>query len=334
MATRWGICGSGNISHDFCVALRTLTEQDHQIVAVAARSLERAQKFAKTHGIPKAYGCYQELVKDPNIDVVYIGVVHTHHLPVGLLFLNAGKSVLCEKPFTMNSRELRQLISAARENNVFLMEAMWSRCFPVYSEISRLLSEQAVGEVKMVSVYFGLNLLDRIHTTQKEQGGGSLLYIGVYCVQFALMVFNGEKPESVSATGVLLPSGVDESMVVVLKFSGNRIAVCSSSLACALPNTASIFGTSGTITVSSPMHCPTTLEVNGQKSEFPLPDPHLPLNFPNSTGLRYEAEEVRRCMQKGLKESIRMSLADSELVMEIMDEARRQVGVVYEQDSQ
>ncbi|CAM4584475.1 unnamed protein product [Leuciscus chuanchicus] len=334
MATRWGICGAGNISHDFCVALKTLPPQDHQIVAVAARSLESAKKFAKTHGIPDAYGSYQELIKNGNIDVVYIGIVHTHHLQVGLLFLNAGKNVLCEKPFAMNLREVKQLVSAARENNVFLMEAVWSRCFPVYAEVGRLLSENTIGEVKMVQVYFGLPLLDRTRTTQRDQGGGALMDIGIYCLQFALMVFKGEKPQSIHATGVLLSSGVDESMVVVLKFSGNRMASCTCTLSCLLPNDATICGTKGTIRVANPMHCPTTLEVNGMKSEFPLPEPVLPLNFENSTGLRYEAEEVRRCLLKGLKESVKMSLTDSELLIGIMDEARRQVGVVYEQDSQ
>ncbi|XP_016374040.1 trans-1,2-dihydrobenzene-1,2-diol dehydrogenase-like [Sinocyclocheilus rhinocerous] len=307
MATRWGICGAGNISHDFSF-----------IVAVAARSLESAEKFAKTHGIPKAYGSYQELVKDPNIDVLYIGVLHTHHLQVGLLFLNAGKNVLCEKPFAMNLREVRQLVSAARENNVFLMEAVWSRCFPVYAEVGRLLSESAVGQVKMVKVYFGLPLLDRERATQKEQGGGALMDIGIYCLQFALMVFKGERPESIHATGVLLPSGTVNI----------TIALVTVHIHCAKCIYLRWF------LVAHPMHCPTVLELNGKKTEFPLPEPGLPLNFHNSTGLRYEAEEVRRCLLKGLKESIKMSLTDSELLIEIMDEARRQVGVVYEQDSQ
>ncbi|XP_051953679.1 dihydrodiol dehydrogenase, tandem duplicate 1 [Xyrauchen texanus] len=333
MATRWGICGAGNISHDFCVALKTLPHKDHQMVAVAARNLESSEKFAKTHGIPTAYGSYHELAKDPNIDVVYIGVLHTHHLQVGQLFLNSGKNVLCEKPFAINLREVKQLVAASRKNNVFLMEAVWSRCFPVYAEVGRLLSESAIGEVKMVKAYFGLPLLDRIRTTQRE-GGGSLLDIGIYCLQFALMVFKGERPESIHATGVRLPSGVDESMVVVLKFSGNRMAICACTLGCALPNDATICGTKGSITVAHPMHCPTTLEVNGKRTEFPLPEPGIALNFMNSTGLRYEAEEVRQCLQKGLKESSKMSLTDSELLIEIMDEARRQVGVVYDQDSQ
>ncbi|KAK2894390.1 hypothetical protein QQF64_012782 [Cirrhinus molitorella] len=332
MATRWGICGAGCISHDFCVALKTLSPKDHQLVAVAARSLESAKKFAKTHEIPTAYGSYEELVKDPNIDVVYIGVVQSHHLQVGLLFLNAGKNVLCEKPFAMNLREVRQLISAARENNVFLMEAVWSRCFPAYAEVRRLLSEKTIGDVRMVKVYFGLPLLDRERTTQK--GGGSLMDIGVYCVQFALMAFNGERPQSIHTTAALLPSGVDESIVVVLKFSGNRMAICACTIDCNLPNDATICGTKGIIRVPHPMHAPTIVEVNGEKTEFPLPEPGLPLNFHNSTGLRYEAEEVRRCLLEGLKESVKMSLADSEMLIEVMDEARRQAGVVYDQDSQ
>ncbi|XP_016141204.1 trans-1,2-dihydrobenzene-1,2-diol dehydrogenase [Sinocyclocheilus grahami] len=334
MATRWGICGAGNISHDFCVALKTLSHEDHQIVAVAARSLERAEKFAKTHGIPKAYGTYQELVKDPNIDVLYIGVLHTHHLQVGLLFLNAGKNVLCEKPFAMNLREVRQLISAARENNVFLMEAVWTRFFPVSLEIGRLLSRGDVGEVKVVRADFGVPLTHVQRAVQKELGGGALLDIGIYCIQFVLMVFNGEKPETIQATGVCLDTGVDEAMVVTLKFSGQRLAVCTCTITAELPNEAVIVGTKGTIKVPAHMWCPTSLMVNGVETQYPVPEPSLPLNFINSTGMCYEAEEVRRCLLHGLKESSRMSHADSALLAEIMDEARRQVGVVYSQDSQ
>ncbi|XP_007239709.3 trans-1,2-dihydrobenzene-1,2-diol dehydrogenase [Astyanax mexicanus] len=333
MATRWGICGAGKISHDFSVALKTLPAREHQITAVAARNLERAQTFAKTHGIPKAYGSYQELADDPNIDIIYLGVLHTEHLKLGLLFLNAGRNVLCEKPFAMNLREVNQLITASRRSNVFLMEAVWSRCFPVYSEVGRLLGEDAVGEVKLVKAYFGSPQLHVPRSVEKELGGGALLDIGMYCLQLVLMVFKGERPRSVHATGVLLDSGVDESMVVVLKFSGNRLAWCAFSIAVALSNDAIITGTKGSIRVALPMHCPTTLEVNGRQTEFPLPEPSLPLHFTNSTGLRYEAEEVRHCLLKGLKESSRMSLADSQLLTEIMDEARKQVGVVFDQDS-
>ncbi|KAJ8247940.1 hypothetical protein GJAV_G00252330 [Gymnothorax javanicus] len=334
MATRWGICGAGKISHDFAVAMKTLSAGNHKIDAVASRTLKNAEEFAEKHGIPKAYGSYEEMAKDPEIDIVYVGVIHPQHLPAAQLFLRAQKNVLCEKPLAMNSREVKQLIASARDNNVFLMEAIWSRCFPVYKELCRSLAEGAVGEVKIVTANFGLPPLHIPNRVKNELGGGALLLIGVYCLQFALMVFKGERPESVHATGVRLETGVDESMVVVLKFSENRMAICSCSIAVMMSNDATICGTKGTIRVPSPMWCPTRLEVNGQESQYPLPEPSMPLNFTNSTGLRYEAEEVRHCLLKGLKESPLMSLEESVLLHEIMDEARRQVGVVYPQDGE
>ncbi|KAK5873679.1 hypothetical protein PBY51_018699 [Eleginops maclovinus] len=242
MATRWGLCGAGKISHDFSVAMKTLPPGDHQ--------------------------------------------------------------------------------------------AIWSRCFPAHAEVRRMLAEEAVGEVKLVKAYFGSPQLHIPRSVEKELGGGALLDIGVYCLQFVLMVFNGERPESIQATGVLLDTGVDESVVVVMKFSKNRMAFCTFSIAVRLPNDAVIAGTKGSIKVLGPMHCPTTLVVNDKETEYPLPEPGLPLNFDNSTGLCFEAEEVRQCLLKGLKESPLMPLADSVLLTEIMDEIRKQVGVVFSQDSQ
>ncbi|TKS69822.1 Trans-1,2-dihydrobenzene-1,2-diol dehydrogenase [Collichthys lucidus] len=306
MATRWGICGAGKISHDFSVAMKTLPPGDHQIAVIASRSLERSKEFAKKHGIPKAYGSYEELANDPDIDIVYLGVLHTEHWRVGLLFLKAGKNVLCEKPFAMNSRQVKDLVTAAKQNNVFLMEAIWSRCFPVHAEVRRLLAEEAVGELKLVKSYFGSPQLHIPRSVEKELGGGALL---------------GYRR-------------VDESVVVVMKFSRNRMAFCAFSIAARLPNDAVIAGTKGSIKVLGPMHCPTTLVVNDKEMKYPLPEPCLPLNFTNSTGLCYEAEEVRQCLLKGLKESPRMPLADSVLLTEIMDEIRKQVGVAFSQDSQ
>ncbi|KAF7653109.1 hypothetical protein LDENG_00087320 [Lucifuga dentata] len=334
MATRWGLCGAGKISHDFSVAVKTLPPGDHQVAVIASRSLDRAKEFAQKHGIPKAYGSYEELASDPEIDVVYLGVLHTEHWRVGLLFLQAGKNVLCEKPFAMNSKQVKDLIDASKKNNVFLMEGIWSRCFPVHAEVRRLLEEEAVGEVKLVKAYFGSPQLHIPRSVRKELGGGALLDIGIYCLQFVLMVFNGERPESIEATGVLHDTGVDESLVVVMKFSRKRMAFCACSIAVRLPNDAFISGTKGSIKVLGPMHCPTKLVVNDKETEYPLPEPCLSLNFTNSTGLRYEAEEVRQCLLKGLKQSPLMPLANSALLAEIMDEIRKQVGVVFSQDSQ
>ncbi|XP_073320828.1 trans-1,2-dihydrobenzene-1,2-diol dehydrogenase [Pagrus major] len=334
MATRWGICGAGKISNDFTVALKSLPPGDHQVVAVAARKLENAQEFAKKHSISRAYGGYEALARDPDIDVVYIGVIHPYHLSTCLLFMNAKKNVLCEKPLAMNTKEVKQALASAKMNDVFFMEAVWTRFFPASVEIRRLLAQGEIGEVKMVRSEFGLPLHDVARAVQKELGGGAILDLGVYCLQFTCMVYNGEKPESIQATGICLETGVDDTDVVTLKFSNNRMAVFTTSLDVTLPNEAVIVGTKGTIRIPEHMWCPTTLVVNGKETQYPVPEPHLPLNFTNSTGMRYEAEEVRQCLLKGLKESAVMSHADSVLLAEVEDEIRRQIGVVYSQDSQ
>lgn len=333
MATRWGICSAGKISHDFCVALRTLTPENHQIAAVAARDLQHAEEFAKKHNIPRAYGSYDELARDPDIDVVYIGTIHPYHLSTGKLFMMSKKNVLIEKPLAMNSREVQELITAAQDNNVFLMEAIWTRFFPLSLEVRRLLGLGEVGDVQMVRADLGAPLTHIPRLAEKKLGGGALLDLGIYCLQFVLMVFNGEKPESIQATGHCIDTGVDGTAVLVLKFSGNRLAVCTCSITMMLTCDAVITGTKGTIKVPHHMWCPTTMEVNGKEMQFPLPEAGMPLNFTNSTGLRYEAEEVRHCLLKGLKESPGMPWAHSILLAEVIDEARRQMGVTYDQDN-
>ncbi|XP_014849835.1 PREDICTED: uncharacterized protein LOC106922158 isoform X3 [Poecilia mexicana] len=332
MATRWGICSTGKISHDFTVALKTLPAEDHQAVAVAARKLEDAQEFSRKHNISKAYGSYEELARDPDVDVVYIGNIHPHHLKACLLFMNAKKNVLCEKPLAMNTKEVKEILDSAKRNQVFLMEAVWTRFFPVSEEVRKLLAQREIGEVKMIRSEFGIPLLHRPRLVEKELGGGALLSLGMYCLQFVCMVYNGERPESIQATGVCLDTGVDETVIVTLKFSEKRMAVFTYSSSMKLPNDAIIVGTKGTIQIPSWMWCPTSLIVNGKETQYPLPEPCLPLNFHNGTGMRYEAEEVRQCLLKGLKESPVMSHSDSLLLIELEDEIRRQVGVVYSQD--
>uniref|UniRef100_A0A8D3A7F1 Trans-1,2-dihydrobenzene-1,2-diol dehydrogenase n=1 Tax=Scophthalmus maximus TaxID=52904 RepID=A0A8D3A7F1_SCOMX len=324
MATRWGICSAGKISHDFTVALKSLPAEDHQVVAVAARRLEDAQGFARKHSISRAYGSYEELAKDPDVDVVYVGVIHPYHLSTCLLFTNAKKNVLCEKPLAMNTKQVKEILASAERNDVFLMEAVWTRFFPASVEIRRLLAQGEVGDVRMIRLEFGFPLMHVPRSVQKELGGGATLDLGIYCLQFICMVCNGEKPECIKATGVCLETGVDETVAVTLKFSKNRLAVFTCSSNIKLSNDAIIVGTKGTIRVPDHMWCPTSLVVNGKETEYPVPEPYLPLNFINSTGMRYEAEEVRQCLLKGLKQSAVVSHADSLLLAELEDEIRRQ----------
>ncbi|KAM6452394.1 trans-1,2-dihydrobenzene-1,2-diol dehydrogenase-like [Liasis olivaceus] len=332
MATRWGICAAGKIAHDFLVALKTLPPEDHKVVAIASRSLSRAQEYAKIHSIPKAYGSYAELAEDPDVDVVHIGVVNPYHLPSALLFIQAGKNVLCEKPMGMNLNEVKAMVKAAEEKNVFFMEGFWTRFFPVSEKIHSLLSEGSLGDMMVLHAEFGSPQLSIPRCVEKALGGGGLLDIGCYCVQFACMVLNGEKPKSILASGFLHDTGVDKTASIVLNFSNQLQAILTCTMTTKMANQAGIYGTQGMIQIPSNFWCPTEMVINGQHEEFPLPPPPLKMHFTNSTGLRYEAEHVRQCLLKGLKESPILTHAYSELVHSILDEVRRQVGVSYPQD--
>ena len=156
MATRWGIASAGRISHDFTNSIvGVLPSEDHKVVAVAARRLEDAQKFAEKHGIEKAYGDYSGLANDPDIDVVYVGSIHPQHLALAKQFLQAGKHVLCEKPLCMNVRETVELVELARSKKLFLMEAIWSRCIPSYQALRQELAAGTVGDVKQIICTIG-----------------------------------------------------------------------------------------------------------------------------------------------------------------------------------
>ncbi|XP_063159108.1 trans-1,2-dihydrobenzene-1,2-diol dehydrogenase [Candoia aspera] len=331
MTLRWGICSAGKVSHDFIVALKTLPA-DHKIVAIASSSLKRAQDYAKHHGIGRAYGSYDQLARDPDIDVVYVGSINTQHLAQTLLFLRAKKNVLCEKPMGMNAREVHDMVQTARDNNVFLMEGFWTRFFPVSEQIRTALCQKTLGNVKVLRAQMGIRMDNIPRLVDKKLGGGVILDLGCYCIQFASMVFGPEMPKSIVASGLLYETGVDETVSIILNYSGNCQAVLNVTIMIDLPGEATIGGTEGIIKVPDHMNSPTTMFLKGNRWEWPLPPSPEPLYFEHDIGLRYEAEHVRECLQKGLKESPIMPLRESETIAHIMDEARKQVGVSYEQD--
>ncbi|KAI8506774.1 hypothetical protein Bbelb_152150 [Branchiostoma belcheri] len=297
------------------------------------KNIETALKFAKTHDIPRAYGSYAELAAQEDIDVVYIGAVHAQHAPVTTMMLQAGKPVLCEKPMSVNSREARQMIGLAKENNIFFMEAVWSRFFPAYQKVSEIIESGAVGEVKAVTACFGGNISHVPRVKERSMAGGSLLDLGIYVIQFATMVFGGEEPEDITTSGHLSDGGVDEIVTVVLKYSGNRMATLLCCMSAVVANEAYVCGTKASLKIPN-FWCPTEVISPEGTHEFPLPPPEKPLNFKNSTGMRYEAMEVRRCLQEGLIESPLMTHAMSLQIAGILDQARKVVGVVYDQDKE
>lgn len=332
--TRWGIVSAGLISSDFVASLKALPKDEHRVVAVAARSLQSAKAFADRHGIEKSYGSYTDLAADPDIDAVYVGAIQTKHLEVSSLMLRSGKPVLCEKPLCINVKETQKLLKVARENKVFLMEAIWSRFFPVYKELGRRIKAGEIGEVVQVIVSFGRNLLHFNRLLTKETGGGATLDIALYPIQLTSFVMGGERPLKILAGGHLNEHGVDETISASLVYSKGRVASISASLKVDLPSEAHIIGTKGTIKIPCPVWCPEHLEGPSGNFEALLPKTGEKFNYDNSQGLMFEAMEVRRCLKEGLLESPGVSHAESLTIATIMEAVRTQVGVVYPQDSQ
>lgn len=331
MATRWGCLGTGKVANDFFTAIKdNLPVAEHELVAVAAREKTRVQTFADKYKFKKAYASYEDLEKDPNVDIVYVATINPPHAEQCIRLMNAGKNVLCEKPMTMNLKEAKQVFEVAKKQNVFFMEGIWSQFFPVYAQIRKELSGQRLGTVKLVKAEFckPSSHVDRIKT--KELGGGGCLDRGIYVISLACMVF-GEMPESISAVGNLMSTGVDENACIILKYrDGGMANLTYHTNAGVGENTAAIYGDKGKILIGSPFWCPTKVTTPSGFFEFPLTSGDY--NFGNSAGFKYEASAVRQYLKSGAKEATEVSHAYSEMVVTIMDEVRRQLGVVYPGD--
>lgn len=333
MSTKWGIASAGKISHDFVNAIWSLkNKNDHQVIAVAARSLKSAEEFAAKFDIPKAYEGYEALAQDPDIEVVYVGAIHPAHLSIVKLLLNHGKHILCEKPLGMNVKETKEMLEMAKAKNLFLMEAIWSRVQPAYLKLKDLIDNGSIGDVIHVQAEFGCKIeADRV--AKKELGGGVCLDIGIYCIQLCQFVFGGEKPAKVSATGTLNSDGVDDFVSGTFLYSDGRSSSFQFTSKINTNSDAHIYGTRGKMSLKFPFWCADKIQLpDGQVLEFPLPHGRYDFNFFNSAGLGFEAEHVRQCLQNGLIQSPAVSHEDSISIAELMESIRTQVGVEYDQD--
>ncbi|KAM5236879.1 trans-1,2-dihydrobenzene-1,2-diol dehydrogenase [Ctenodactylus gundi] len=334
MPLRWGIVSAGLIASDFTTVLCSLPRSEHQVVAVAARDLGRAQEFARKHGIPKAYGSYEELARDPNVEVAYVGTQHPQHKAVVLMCLRTGKAVLCEKPMGVNAAEVREMVAEARARGLFLMEGVWTRFFPAFETLKSVLAQRTLGDLRVAHAEFGFKISksELPRATDFAQAGGALLDIGFYCVQFLSSIFQGQRPEKIYAVAKFHESGVDDTCSVLLQYPGGLQGSFTCSLSTELSNIASVRGTKGSAQIK-PTWCPTEVVVNDERKEFPLPlDSDKEFNFPNGAGLSYEAIHVRECLRKGLRESPVMPLAESELLADILEEVRKTIGLIFPQD--
>lgn len=329
---RWGIVSAGLIANDFCLALRTLPADEHQLVAVAARSLERAKEFAKRHGVKSAYGSYESLAQDPDVDVVYVSTINPSHVSLSLMMLSAGKHVLCEKPMSLTTAGAKKVLDFAKQKQLLFVEGLWSRFFPSYDQLRKELSSGSLGEVKGLTASFGV-VFDRNKTPRAfelELGGGMVKDLGVYLLQLACLVFNNEKPEKICVSGQLVDTGVDLSADIMLCYKNGRTAHLITRGDCRLPNSGVIWGTKGLIEISYPVWASTHLKTPSQDYEYELPKTSEPTTFVNSAGFVYEISAIRSAILQGELQASQITHCDSLLISEIVDEILRQLGVRYD----
>jgi len=332
---RWGIVSCGRISHDFVTAIRSLKPEENQtIAAVAARSIEDAKQFAEKHHVGKAYGSYDELIADPDIDVFYVGTIAPAHFDMACRLLAAGRPVLCEKPLCMTLRQTQELVSIAREKRVFLMEAVWSRCLPAYRRLVAELEAGTIGEVKHVTATLAFAAPDGSPVRKMSVGGGTALHIGNYPAQLANLVFRDQRWSDLRTLGHLNTEGCDSSLSTSVSYPGGGMATLMAGFDVTMLNEAVIAGTKGIIKLAPPFHSTTELHLPTGVVDFPLPEsvPDASYNFPNSANLQHEALHAADCVRKGLLESPLMTLEESLRLAEMLEAMRKAVGVVYPQD--
>jgi predicted dehydrogenase len=319
---RWGIIGTGNIASQFATGLSVLN--DAQLIAVGSRSQETADRFGDKFNVPNRYASYEALAEDPDVDIVYVATPHVYHAENSLLCLRAGKAVLCEKPFAINTAEAQEVIDYARQQRLFLMEAVWTRLLPHMEKVVELVESGAVGQVQMVQANFGFRT--RVNPEGRlfnpALGGGALLDVGIYPVYLAHLLLG--KPEEIKALAHLGQTGVDELAGVVMGYERGSVAVLSTAIRADLPHTVVIAGTEGHILIHERWWAPSSFTLHRDGKDPETFNPPVEGN-----GYNYEAAEAARCLRAGLTESEKIPLDTTLDVMRTMDAIRAQWGLRY-----
>ncbi len=321
---RIGIIGAGWIARKMVGAMAPLS--DYCVYAIASRTLEKAQAFAEEFDIEKAYGSYEALMEDANVDLVYIATPHSHHYAPARLAIAHHKPVLVEKAFTANAREARELIAYAHQEHVFLTEAIWTRYMPMSHKIGELLQSGVIGEPSMLSATLCYSMGTKERILRPELCGGALLDLGVYVLNFARMYFGTEIEKTVSNC-VLGPTGVDLLESISLTYAGHRMANLQAGALSLDDRQGIIRGPKGYIRVDN-INCPERIDV---VCNYELQQTILrPADMIN--GYEYQVYECRRCIEQGLIESPMMPHEETISIMQQMDDLRKEWGVRYPMD--
>ena len=318
---KWGILGPGGIARAFAKDLQLL--DGHEVAAVGSRTLSNAQEFAKRFG-GTAYGSYEELVADLTVDAIYVATPHPSHKDNVISALNAGKPVLCEKPFAVNAQEAREMVLAAEKNGVALMEAMWARFLPHYAHVREIIASGVLGQILTVQADHGQRLADRNipRLIEPSLAGGALLDLGIYPVSFAHMILGN--PAKITASAVLTDKGVDAQTSMIFDYADGAQAILTTTMIEQTPCRAVVAGVNGWLEIDRTFYNPTSMRVvllDGSVTQYP--------HTYTGHGLREQAEAFKKLVQSGKYQSEILTWKDTVDIMGTLDAVRSQIGLRY-----
>lgn len=321
-AIKWGILGPGNIAGKFAAAIRHV--EGSEVYAVASREREKAEAFAAKYDARVIYDNYEELAADNQVDVIYVATPHAFHCEQSIMCLRHKKPVVCEKPMALDLHQVTRMVDAARTNQVYLLEGMWSRFMPATQKMLELVKDDVIGPVQYLRADFGFNAPfdpeGRLYDL--KLGGGSLLDVGIYPL-FLTTLLLGE-PERVQSIGKLSETGADEYCSMLFQYAGGEIANIFSSITIKTSLTAEIAGPKGRIFLDAPFYKSNLLRLelnNGETQQFEFPH--------ELNGFEFEVREVMKNLRAGELECPLLPLDFSMRMARIMDTVRGQIGVEY-----
>lgn len=316
-----GIMGSGNIAGVMAETIKKM--KNVKLYAVASRSQVKASLFAEKHSCKRAYGSYEELAADSKVDLIYVATPHSEHYENVKLCIMNEKPVLCEKAFTANAGQARELVELAHRKNVFLAEAMWTRYMPMLATIREVLESGIIGELKTLTANLGYVIGHVPRLQEPALAGGALLDVGVYTLNFASMIF-GDNIDRVESSCTYTKTGVDEQNSITIHYTDGRIAVLNSSMVSLSDRKGIIYGTKGFAIVENinNFESITVYDLHyGQVASYKRPK--------QISGYEYEVEACLKAINAGELECLQMPHGESVRIMELMDGLREQWGIVY-----
>lgn len=317
----FGIIGAGNIAHAMASTIAQMEEVN--MYAIASRSMEKAMEYKEQYHMEKAYDSYEKLAQDAKVDVIYIATPHSLHYEQAKMCLNYGKNVLCEKAFTVNEKQAKELIAIAEEKGLFLGEAMWTRFMPLTKKLVQMLDEKIIGEVMFMTANLNFPMMQKERLINPQLAGGALLDVGIYPLTIASVVM-GDDIEDISVTAVLTDQGVDKMGQYTIRYKNGKIADLNAGMCAFSDGNAVIYGTAGHILVEGVNRLRSIKIFDSDWNLIKVVEKEEQIS-----GYEYEVEACVKAVKTGKVECEEMRHAQTLRMMRLMDEIRKKMGVIY-----